>query len=485
MKYEVNAITVGSYDVVIAGGGPAGLAAGLAAARGGLKALLIESAGALGGTSTTGALPYFLGAYSGSIPYRRMLEQGLAYKDLPREKKVVGGIYDVITRRIKKEGGGVGPCRVAWADKYPALDRFGCHDEFVFNIEVGKRVFDELAEEYGLSVLYYTMAIDTKVEDGEIKGVYIANKSGVGYIECRALIDCTGDADLVERSGFPTYKGDKESGEMTAIGFITHIENIDVAKLSKYIEEGGDPWFLEQCARAARERPKGNGNVPPTNIVMFPMTEEGVFMINGGANHDFIGEHNLDGTNAQDLATLTKIGRQRAKWLVENLFRPYIPGAENCRLKLTAAYPGVRETRRIVGEKTLTESDLINGMRHVDTIALAGRHFDLGRRGVDEAESKGGMQEFAAKNALGGGVASIPYGALIPKDSKNIIVAGRCISAEGQALGPVRIMSTCMALGEAAGAATVIKLRDGVCYKDIKVHELQSTLRSFGAKIDV
>lgn len=484
MKYEIDAKLYGTYDVVIAGGGPAGLSAGLSASRSGLKALLIENSGALGGTSTIGALPFILGAYNGSIPYRRMLEHGLQYEDLPRKKRVVGGIYDIITSRIRKEGGGVGPCKMAQSDKYPALSRFGCHDEFTFDIETGKRVFDELAEEFGLSVLYYTSAIDTKIENGEITGVYVSNKDGISFVECRAVIDCTGDADLVYRSGFETYKGDKQSGEMTDIGFITHIENIDCEKLSKYIEEGGDPWFLEQCERAAKERADGNGNTPPTSIIMFPMIEEGVFMINGGTNHSFVNEKNLDGTSANDLATLTKIGRKRAKWLVENLFRPYIPGAENCRLRLTATYPGVRETRRIVAEKPLTEKDIVAGTRFEDTIALAGRHFDLGRKSDEESEKNGGLQGFSSANALGGGVACVPYGALIPRGSKNIIVAGRCICAEGQALGPIRIMSTCMAMGEAAGVATAIKLRDNVDYKDIDVTELQSTLRSLGAKID-
>ena len=224
MKFEIEASLYGSFDVIIAGGGPAGLAAGLSAAREGLSALLIESSGALGGTSTTGALPFILGAYNGSIPYRKMLELGLEYKDLPRKRRAVSGIYDLIVERLKKEDGGIGPCIMAQTDKYPALDRLGCHDEFTFDIEIGKRVFDALAEELGLSVLYYTSAIGTKVEDGEVKGVYISNKSGIQYVECRALIDCTGDADLVARSGYPTYKGDKESGEMTDIGFITHIE---------------------------------------------------------------------------------------------------------------------------------------------------------------------------------------------------------------------------------------------------------------------
>ena len=485
VKYTTEAELYGSYDVIIAGGGPAGLAAGISAAREGLRAIIIERSGCLGGTSTSGALPFILGAYNGSIPFRKMIERGLSYKELVRPRRAVRGIYDIIIEKIKESGGGVGPCKIAQSDKYPALDRLGCHDEFTFDIETGKRVFDELAEEYGLSVLYYTTAIDVNLVKNEIKGVYIVNKNGIGYVECRALIDCTGDADLVARCGYPTYKGDKESGEMTEIGFITHIENVDSAKLAKYLDDGGDPWFLEQCARAARERADENGNTPPMNIVIFPMVEEGVFMINGGTNHAFIGERNLDGSNADDLTELTKIGRKRARWLVENLFRPYIPGAENCRLRLTAAYPGVRETRRIVGENTLTENDLVAGTKFPDTIALAGRHFDLARRGVEESEKHGGLQEFAGKHSLGGGIAAIPYGALIPKGSSNLIVAGRCIAADGQALGPARIMSTCMAMGEAAGIATALKLRHGVDYKNINTDELREVLRSRGAEIDV
>lgn len=483
MDFKREAALYGEYDVVVAGGGPAGIGAGLAAARGGLKTILLEANGCMGGTSTSGNLPFYLGAYNGSVPYRTMLAKGLQYKDLPRPRRAVRGIFEEMMQKMRAMDGGVGPAVMGQTEKYPILDRFGCHDEFTFDLEKGKLAYDQMAKEAGLDVLYYTTAMDTEVVDNEVKGVYIFNKSGLQYIKCKAVIDCTGDADLVARSGYETYKGDKETGEMTAMSIVAHIENIDAGKIAEYLEQGGDPWFLKQCQQAAEDA-EGNGNVPPVNIVIFPMVQEGVFMVNGGTAHAFVGDRNLDGTSGDDLTELTFIGRQRAQWLVEKLFRPYIPGAENCRLRSTAAYPGIRETRRIVAEKTLTEEDAVKGTKFPDTIALAGRHFDLTRKGVEESEKDGGLQEFAGKHSLGGGVVAIPYGALIPKGSKNIIVAGRCIAADGQALGPARIMSTCMAVGEAAGTAAVFKLRDGVDFKDVNIDELRATLKANGAEID-
>ncbi len=483
MDFKREAAFYGEYDVVVAGGGPAGIGAGIAAARGGLKTILLEANGCMGGTSTSGNLPFYLGAYNGSVPYRTMLAKGLQYKDLPRPRRAVRGIFEQMMQKMRDMDGGVGPAVMGQTEKYPILDRFGCHDEFTFDLEKGKLAYDQMAKEVGLDVLYYTTAMDTEVVDNEVKGVYIFNKSGLQFIKCKAVIDCTGDADLVARSGYETYKGDKETGEMTAMSIVAHIENIDAGKIAEYLEQGGDPWFLKQCQQAAKT-PEGNGNEAPLNLVIFPMVQEGVFMVNGGTAHAFVGDRNLDGTNGDDLTELTFIGRQRAQWLVEKLFRPYIPGAENCRLRSTATYPGIRETRRIVAEKTLTEEDAVKGTKFPDTIALAGRHFDLTRKGVEESEKDGGLQEFAGKNALGGGIAAIPYGALIPKGSKNIIVAGRCIAADGQALGPARIMSTCMAVGEAAGTAAVFKLRDGVDFKDVNIDELRATLKANGAEID-
>lgn len=456
------------YDVIIAGGGPAGFAASIAAARQSLKTLLLESTGCLGGTATSGGLPFWLGAMNGSIPFRKMLEKNIAYGDLPRPRHAVRGIFMETVERIKREHGGVGPCKLAQTDKYPGLSRLGCHDEFTFDLETGKRVFDEMAQAAGVTVLYYTTAADTLVENRIIKGIFTSNKDGICLYRAKAFIDCTGDADLVARSGFATYKGDRETGEMCAASLVAHIENINSGKIEEYLKSGGDPWFQEICGLAKKEHP---GLDLPDNLIIFPMIQEGVFMINGGTS--FTG---YDGTDAKSMTDLTVRGRQRAKLLIEVLFRNYIPGAENCRLRLTAAYPGIRETRRIIAEYALTEDDMLTGRTFEDTVALAGRHFDLGRKAGQPFH----QQNLSVKK----GIAGIPYRSMIPKDTDNIIAAGRCIHADGQALGPARIMSTCFAMGEAAGVATSLKLRDNIAYKSVDCKELRSILRKNGAEVD-
>ena len=457
------------YDVVVAGGGPAGCAAAIAAARSGMKTLLLEVNGCAGGTSTAGALPFILGYRNGSIPFPHMIKQGLAYRDLPRPRKAVGGIFEEMMNRIKAQNGGVGPCVLAQTDKYPGLDRLGCHDEFTFDLETGKRVLDEMLTEVGVTIRYYARVIGAKRTDNRVDGVYFADKSGISYAAAKAVIDCTGDADVADQAGFVTYKGDKVTGEMTGVNLVAHIENIDAGAIESYLKEGKDPWFRELCGQAIADHPDLD---LPDLLILFPMVQDGVFMINGGT-----GFSGYDGTNGEDMTQMTLRGRKRAELLTEVLFRHYIPGAQNCRLRLTAAYPGVRETRRIISERALTEEDLLNGTVFEDTIALAGRHFDLYR--------KSGQPFADAHRSVKNGITAIPYRSMIPKGAENLIAAGRCIEAEGQALGPVRIMSTCFALGQAAGEAAGMKVSSGVAFQEVDVALLQARLRQNGAEIDV
>lgn len=477
MEFQVCAKELGEYDVLVAGGGPAGIGAAVAAARGGAKTLLIESMGCVGGTGTIGALPFWLGATTGSIPYYKMLEKGLAYSELPHPKKAVGGIFEEAMDLLRSADMGVGPAVMGQTEHYPGLDRLGCHDEFTYDLEGGKRVLEQMILTSGAEILYFTHVVGVEAQGGAVKGVFVSNKSGISYIRAKRFVDTTGDGDVAAYAGFETYKGDRKTGQMTSASLVCHIEHVDSAAFEAYLNQGGDPWLRDICKKAQQEHPEAGFN---DSIILFPMVQDGVFMINGGTAF-----HLIDGTSADDVSRMMQLGRMRAYHLVEYLFKPYVPGFEHAALRLTASYPGIRETRRIVGEYTLTEEDALNGTEFEDTIALAGRHFDLGR----VVKRENGTLEYVQpthKNELklGGGFMRIPYRTLIPRNSYNLIVAGRCIAADGQTMGPARIMSTCMATGEAAGTAAAMSLEQNCGFKELDLPLLRDQLKKNRAIVD-
>ncbi len=477
MEFRVCAKEAGSYDVLVIGGGPAGMGAAAAAAKRGAKTLLIEGLGCVGGTGTSGGLPFWLGATTGSIPYYKMLEKGLAYSELPHPRKAVGGIFEEAMGRLRDAGLGVGPAIMGQTKECPGLDRLGCHDEFTYDLEGGKRILEQMILEAGAGILYFTHVVGVKVQDGILEGVFVSNKEGISFIRAKRFVDATGDGDVAAYAGFETYKGDRKTGEMTSASLVVHIEGVDSKAFEAYLNQGGDPWLRHACRQAQKAHPEMDFN---DNIILFPMVREGVFMINGGTAFHFI-----DGTCAGDLSGLMHRGRMRAYNLLEYLFKPYVPGFENAAIRLTASYPGIRETRRIVGEYILTEEDALEGREFEDTIALAGRHFDLGRVQRREDGSLEYVQPTHKKELKpGGGVMRIPYRSLIPKGSYNLIAAGRCIAADGQTMGPARIMSTCMATGQAAGTAAAMTLIENCGFAQLDAGLLREQLRNDAAIVD-
>lgn len=477
MEFQICAKEIEGFDVIVAGGGPAGIGAAVAAARGGARTLLVESLGCVGGTGTIGGLPFWLGATTGSVPYYKMLEQGLTYSELPHPRKAVAGIFEEAMDRLRDAGAGVGPAVMGQTERYPGLDRLGCHDEFTYDLEGGKRILEQMILEAGAEILYFTHVVDVKVRNRILEGVFVSNKDGISYIKAKRFIDTTGDGDVAALAGFETYKGDRQTGQMTSASLVVHIEQVNSGEFEEYLNQGGDPWLRDACERAKKDHPEADFN---DSIILFPMVQEGVFMINGGTAFHFI-----DGTSAADLSRMMQMGRMRAVHLLEYLFKPYVPGFQNARIRLTASYPGIRETRRIVGEYILTEEDALAGTEFEDTVALAGRHFDLGRVKKREDGSLEYVQPSHKKELkLAGGFMRIPYRALIPKHSYNVIVAGRCIAADGQTMGPARIMSTCMATGQAAGTAAAMTLKRNCGFQELDAGALRDQLREDCAIVD-
>ena len=452
------------YDLLICGGGPAGIGAAIAAGRRGLRVLLIERSGCLGGVSTSCALPFWLGCFTGSKPYKKMLAEGTAYEDLPRPRRAVAGIFQELCDNLRSGGYGTGadPFVMGQGDRYPGLQRLGCHDEFTFNVEDGKRVLEKTVLDAGVTILYYSQVCDAEAENGILRSVTVSNKRGLTRYTAPAFLDCTGDGDVVAFAGGRTSVS--PVNDTSSVSLIAHIEGIDSAKLEAYLKSGGDPFFREACQKAREENP---GLDIPDHLLIFPMVQEGVFMVNGGTY--FVG---YDALSPEDMTALSIRGRERARILAELVF-PKIPGGEHARVRLTGAYPGVRETRRILSEGALTEEHLLTGHVFPDPVALAPRHFDLER---------GGEQPFHAQDlSMKRDAVQIPYSCMVPKDLTNVLAAGRCVQADGQALGPARIMATCFAMGEAAGLASVIRQKRDCAFREVPYVELREMLLENGA----
>ena len=455
------------HDLIICGGGPSGIAAAIAAGRAGLRVLLIERAGYLGGVSTACALPFWLGGFTGSRPYREMLQDGTPYENLPRPRRAVGGVFKELCDALRDAGAGTGadPFVMGQASRHPGLQRLGCHDEFTFDLEAGKRMLEQKVLEAGAELLFYTAVCGAEAQGGRINAVITASKAGLTRRCAEAFIDCTGDADVAYFAGAPTTAS--PLGDVSAVSLIAHIENVDARRLEAYLNAGGDPYFREACARARSEHPELD---LPETMLIFPMVQPGVFMVNGGT--DLTGYDSLD---PLDMTRLSVRGRARAENIARHIFR-HIPGGESCRVRLTAPWPGVRESRRIVSRGALTEEDLLTGRVFPDSVALAARHFDLDR---------GRKQPFHEKKLrMKRDAAQIPYNCMVPQGIENLLAAGRCIQADGQALGPARIMATCFAVGQAAGTAAAIRHAERCAFSAVPYPALRRRLLDDGAILD-
>lgn len=452
VQFNAGAQHLGFYDVVVAGGGPAGTAAAVAASRAGARTLLVESQGSLGGVGTSGGVAVFLGS-------EKREGQGPA----------VGGFFRELVDRMVSEGSA---CRPG-AD-LGGVNKLGLGGHVIFDIEACKRHLDNLVLEAGLELLLFTSAVAPCMNGKKLKGIFLFNKGGLSFVDAKVVVDCTGDADIVFQAGFETVKGRKNTGLMTPTTVISFVEDVDHELLAKYLTDGGDRRF-RSLVKELRE--KGIWTYPEETIIVVPTLRKGVFLINTRR------QVGVDGTNARSLTTAMIDGRRDAQEFLDKILKPYYPGFKNACLRQTASVVGVRETRKIVGEYVLTEHDCIEGQNFPDTIALSGYGWDL------PDPKRPSLQPFFREywgqdKTMTKSFVEIPYRCLIPRGSENLLVAGRCISVEEQALGPVRIMPACYAMGQAAGTAAALCAKEGCTPVNVSVDILRKSLLDQGAILE-
>ena len=448
-----------AYDVIVTGGGPAGVAAAIASAESGAKTLLVEAMGELGGTGTAGGVSGELGGTGTAGGVSHWL--GGRFADC--SGFVIGGLFRRFAEAAAAEGFALLPqpekqgySPFGW-DGNPHLTAGVPFDRWRMSEFLDRQCLDA-----GVELLFLTRLVGCATGGDKITSVTLHNKSGLFDLAASQFIDATGDADLAAAAGVPFRVG-RDSDHLTAPATLEfQVEGVDEAALSGYINEHHANRMLAEIRRLTEQ---GIWKFPYDRFICVRMPEEGVFLINTSR---LIGVNGLDGRSVSDAMVR---GRRESFELLE-LMRKHFLGFRHAKLRCIAALPGIRETRRIDGKFTLTVRDLREGTRFADTIGFCCYGWDLPDPNRPSYQPMT-EQKIAIRNDL----IPLPFRIMQPKKIVNLLCPGRAVSVERDVLGPVRVMASCMAMGEAAGTAAA--------RPELSVEALREALRGRGCIVDV
>lgn len=453
MHYERNIHVAAPIDVVVVGGGPSGIAAAIASARRGAGTLLIERYGFLGGNLTAGLVGPCMTAYS-----------------LDGSQQLIKGIFEEFVRRMEADGGALHPSGIPAGSAYCGFIEYG-HDKVTpFEPEAAKITAIRMCREAGIDLLLHTFVVDAITEPGpngrpRVTGLVCASKSGLHVQPLTTVVDCSADADVAALAGVEIEIGRASDGLMQPMTMFFRISHVDDTVVENYVGTHPDD-DRPYASIIAKAREEGRFTILRKGVGLYKTLQPGVWRINTTR------VLRRNGTNVEDLTAAEIEGREQVFTLVK-FFRENLPGFEDCRLLDTATQIGVRETRRIVGEYTLTLEDLQNGRRFDDVIALCGYPVDI----HDPTGAGGGVAE-APPTA---NMYEIPYRVMVPKAVDGLLVAGRSVSATHEALGAIRVMPPCFAMGEAAGVAAAMVTATGIAPRAIPIPDLHKALVAAGA----
>ena len=425
-------------EILIIGGGPAGIAAATAAARCGARVMLLEKYGFLGGMGTAAMVTNFCGLHAninGSV------------------QQIVRGVADDILERLDNLDG--------LREPHPVKAKGGGHDVAAqaYDTSAYKMATDDLLLSAGVDIRFHTFAVDVLMDGARIDAVLIETKSGRKAIKAEVFIDCSGDGDLAYWSGADCVKGD-DNGFMAYPTTMFRVANVDDDK----VHNEGKPNLSALIEAAAKDY-----NLPRKTGVLGSQPHAGEWRVNlTQISRD--GDP-IDGSDWNDLGFAETEGRRQSQEYFRFL-KDCVPGFENSYLLETAPQVGIRETRRIIGEHILSEDDILSCRDFEDSIGCNGWPLEQHLKGSAKWTFLGGR-----------GYHQIPFGTTLPKGVDNLLVAGRCASTTPEGQASLRVSGPCFAMGQAVGTAAELARRSGVTPKEIDVKALQHRLVSDGAFI--
>lgn len=428
MKYERSLQLSGDYGVIVAGSGPSGICAAIAAARQGVKVAIIERYGVVGGNLTSGCVGPIMGSVS------------------------KGTLRDELTYRLSVDSNDM----LGWEGR-------------VHDIDFAKGELLNFLNEEGVDVFLQTPIVDTISDNGKIKGVVISTKEGLTVLKSDVTVDATGDGDVAFLAGAEYQLGRESDSRLQPVTLMYVLSGVDDSKAIICIGEAdtvpfnGEPFpkFTQRCC--------DNGLLPENTgaVRLYPTVYPGERLVNTTQVNDIIPTKTTDVTKAE-LILRKQINE------INNFLRKYVPGYENCKVKYSANTLGVRESRRFTGDYSLTVDDIRNGKRQQDVVVHSANFC------IDIHNPAGSGQAESFDKVFDNKAYDIPYRCLLPRRVDNLLLTGRCISGTHHAHASYRVMSICMALGEASGIAAALSAKQKVTPRELDYKLIQNELIKIG-----
>ncbi|MCC7463598.1 MAG: FAD-dependent oxidoreductase [Gammaproteobacteria bacterium] len=427
---------VDAADVLVVGGGPAGIGAAVAAARSGARTVLVERYGHLGGMATGGLVIL--------LPH---LSDGSTHQDIM-------GISQEWIERLDRIGGAVHPDRSElgstdaasiekWRHYFSCVVNDRVRQSVYVDPELLKCVLNDMVEEAGIKLYLHSWGCRAIMAGTQVRGVTFESKEGRQAILGKLTIDCTGDGDVVATSGAAFEGGYDEESRSAMLAVVFRLGNVNFRDFCAYRDACPQEW------QAIQQRIFALGNF---RLAPFPTHRNDVMWVNNWVP----GRSCL---NVTDL-TWTEINVRKAMRGTQQILQREVPGFRDCFILDTASQLGTRGSRRVIGEHQLTLKEVSNVTPFEDVIAVFPSLRPAGRNGIQ-----------------------VPYRTLVPREVDGLLVAGRCFSSDAPANNLTNLIPHCIATGQAAGTAAALALDAGVSVRAVDVRALQRSLRHQGVPL--